>query len=173
MFVLDDVSLTITPANLANSAESGGLRVDGRDLCSQPIPAGTFTATSGWIKFKYIPRHDEVDVVDFGNPASYILRIYFDATHFIDLWHSLASRVDLAFNDGGGVHTANWAPATLAAGTEYEFEIQYNTGEMTLRIDGVTRITITTPINFANIPTIIYWGADQTGALQVDAVFKA
>jgi len=170
---LDDVSMTVTPANLANSAENGGLRVDGRDLCSQPIPAGILTDTGGWIKFRYIPRHDESVVDAFGNPASYILRVHFDANHFIDLWHSLANRVDLAFNDGGGVHAANWAPATLTTGIEYLFEIKYNAGEMILKIDGVTRITITVPINFANIPTIIYWGTDQTTALQVDAVFKA
>ena len=100
--------------------------------------------------FGYIPRHDESVVDAFGNPASYILRIYFDATHFIDLWHSLASRVDLAFNDGGGVHAANWTPATLNADTEYEFEIKYNAGEMILKIDDI--IAATKPRGPANFP---------------------
>jgi hypothetical protein len=35
MFALDDVSLTVTPASEANSAETDGLRVDGRDTCTQ------------------------------------------------------------------------------------------------------------------------------------------
>jgi hypothetical protein len=34
-FLLDDVSLTVTPASEANSAETTGLRVDGRDTCTQ------------------------------------------------------------------------------------------------------------------------------------------
>ena len=37
LFALDGVSLTVTPASEANSAEAWGLRVDGRDTLTQSI----------------------------------------------------------------------------------------------------------------------------------------
>ena len=174
IFALDDVSLTVTPASEANSLENGGLRVDGRDGAPQPIPAGMLGATGGHIKWKYTPRHDPADVMKFG--VGVVVRplyVYFDATRLIYLDWTVANNFRLQFNDGGGVHSAAWNPAILNADTEYLMEIKYNASQMILRVDGITRITITTPINFTAIPNIVHWGTHGNGTFQADAVFSA
>lgn len=174
MFILDDISLTVTPASLPNSAESGGLRVDGRDTLTQPIPAGMLGATSGWIKWKYIPRHDTADADNFGwnNPRMAVF--WFDGTHYIQVLHIAAASLRLLFNDGGGLHQANWGPATLNVGTEYSLEIKYNAAQMEFIVDGVTQITIVAPPNFgAGIPTTAWWVSGELGIYQVDSVIKA
>lgn len=172
-FQLDDVSLTVTPASEANSEENGGLRVDGLDSCTQPIPAGILTPTSGWIKFKYTPRHDAADVSKLGVAIPNVARIRFDGTRYIHLFFAAANILRFIFDDGGGAHQADWNPATLNAGTEYLIEIKYNASEMILKVDGVIRITITQPINFTAIPTTTWWGTNQGGSNQADAVFIA
>ncbi|KKT45404.1 MAG: hypothetical protein UW36_C0006G0025, partial [candidate division WWE3 bacterium GW2011_GWA2_44_16] len=63
-FSLSPVSLTVTPASLANSTETTGIRVDGTDMLTQPIT--NLTATSGTARFKYTPRHSFATADLFG-----------------------------------------------------------------------------------------------------------
>jgi len=42
---------------------------------------------------------------------------------------------------------------------------------MWLNQDSVERARITTPLNFATVPTTIYWGSRQAGDRQVDATY--
>jgi len=62
-FLLSDVSLTVTPTSLANSTETTGIRVDGRDTAT--TPTSNLTTTQGTIKFQYTPRHSAADAVKF------------------------------------------------------------------------------------------------------------
>ncbi|MBE0574034.1 hypothetical protein IH575_03965, partial [Candidatus Dojkabacteria bacterium] len=82
-FALDDVSLTATPASLANSQESGGIRVDGYDKLTQPVTK--LKATSGSIKFKWTPRHSAADFLKFGQTELDIFRLYGNANNRIIL----------------------------------------------------------------------------------------
>jgi hypothetical protein len=171
-FELDDVSLTVTPASEANSAESGGLRVDGFDNCTQPIPVGFLTPTSGYIKWKFRSRHNWADSALFGEPTPTIGRFRLDGTRDILVYY-VGGNLRLSFNDGGGNHQADWIGATLNSDTEYLFELKYNASQMEIKIDGVQRIVIVTPINFTGIPNIAYWGTRHNQTWQIDAVFIA
>ena len=59
---LDDVTLTVTAAVEAESLESNGLRVDGRDTLTQTID--TITSSSGDIRWAYTPRHSAAVALD-------------------------------------------------------------------------------------------------------------
>ena len=170
-FVPDPVSLTCTPANLANSTEATGLRVDGYDNAPQPIPAGTIFAQEGWIRVGITHRHDIGDMRAFGELTPYFFIAWGNAANFILVQISAANTVTLTFNDGGGVHTANWAAAgAMTAANLDTLEVQWDAAHMELRVDTVLRINIAQPPNFAVVPTAFYPGTDQTGTQQVDAV---
>jgi hypothetical protein len=189
IFELDDVSLTVTPASEANSAESGGLReansaesgglrIDGKDGCSQPIPVGVLTATSGHVQWKYRPRHDGNLTDAFGNTnGPHFVNLVGNGTNYINFrwadWISSTS-VQLRFNDGGGEHNAIWdSGAAFVADQEYLIEIKWNASQMQVLIDGVVRITITQPVNFVVVPITAYWGTNNVSDRQIDAVFIA
>lgn len=174
-FELDDVSLTVTPASQANSVESGGLRVDGRDQCSQPIPAGILSATSGHIRFKYRPRHSSANARVFGNTAAEIMRAYLNINNQIIVYWSALNTITLYFNDGGGAHNTTWnAAGVFVPDTDYLFDVVYDASQMQLLVDNVVRATITTPINFASTLPTMYWGVyPATLGNQPDAVFIA
>ena len=171
---MDAVSLTVTPSSLVNSLENGGLRVDGMDEARQPIPAGEIGATSGHIKWRATPRHSAADSDEFGYLTPYMAYFLLDGTHYILVHYNLGGQVRLNFNDGGGVHTGDWNPATLNVDTEYQLEIKYNAAQMEFIVDGVTQITIVTPIDFGvGIPTFAYWGSSNGGNFSADSVISA
>ena len=173
---LDDVSLTVTPASEANSAESGGIRVDGYDICSQPIPAGILGPTAGHIKWKVRPRHAQGALESFGVTNPIMAAFYFDINNQIYLQSSNDDNLRL-YVVVGGISTNNAiAASNLVADQEYLFEIKYNATDAILKIDGVTTITVTpgAGINFgANIPNSAYWGKGLPAATinQHDDVF--
>ena len=173
-FICDDVSLTVTPADLANSAENGGLRVDGRDGAPQPIPAGSIAVTAGDIRITTAPRHDIADMDNFGNTTPVLFHVFGDATNYIYVELSAANTIRLRFNDGGGEHLGVWAAGgLLVADTDYLFRVVWTAAQMQLIVDDTVRITIAQPVNFGTMPTQIYPGSRQTVDYQVDAVFKA
>ncbi len=141
-FLLTDVSLTVTPASSANSTETSGLRVDGRDTLSQPIT--NLTATNGVVKFKYTPRHNAADMLKFGVATPYIIDLYGNATNYIRVYWSAANTVTMAFNDGTTERVKSWdATGAIVAGTTYSMEINYSTTKMELKVDGVSKIDFT------------------------------
>ncbi len=172
---LDDVSLTCTPASEANSTEPDGLRVDGYDNAPQVIPAGSIFATEGWIRWNVTPRHDILEIDDFGNSFPYYGQGWGDATNYINIAHGGANIVQLAFQAGGAGHqSANWAAAgAIVADTTYLFEVKWTATQMELLIDGVQRINIVQPVNFTTVPTTWYPGSRQALDRQIDAVFGA
>lgn len=176
LFHLDDVSLTVTPANLANSTENGGLRVDGRDAAPQPIPAGAIGATSGHIKWKMTPRHGNGDLLKFGVTTAQILTAWFGAVDYIYLWCSSNTNITLNFVVGAASTVGNWTPTNLAAGVEQTWEIVYNAIQAELIVDGVVQITLIPGAGIdwgANIPTTMHWGTRQVSDRQADVVFSA
>ncbi len=68
LFLLNDVSLSVTPASLANSTETTGVRVDGADKLSMPVSG--ISSTRGIIRFRYTPCHSAADVLKFGEYLS-------------------------------------------------------------------------------------------------------
>lgn len=170
-----DVSLTVTPASLANSAESSGLRIDGRDSLTQPITR--ITATRGSIRWFWRPRHDAADLVAFDEAANqaYILHADGNATNYIVLRATAANTIQLEFNDGGGAHNTNWnCIGQVTADTLYSMRIVYSPTQMRLYQDGILRATISQPVAFALDPQTwtMYWGSNDTPARQGDAVFR-
>ena len=62
-FALDDVSLTVTPASEANSAETAGIRSDGWDNVYATVD--TVEAGQGQVEFSYTPRHSYTNFARF------------------------------------------------------------------------------------------------------------
>jgi hypothetical protein len=131
-------------------------------------------AQDGTIRAKVTQRHAAADVAKFGVATPYIWEAYADATHYIRLYWSAANTITLAFDDSGGAHSDTWnATGAIAAATTYQFEVDYDATQMLFKVDDVTKITITTAINFGVQSWTIYWGSNQAGANQLDATFDA
>lgn len=173
MFKLTDVSLTVTPASEANSTETSGLRVDGLDTA--PATITDWTATEGHARWDWTPRHDAADLAKFGTTDLYIAHFYGNASNAIQVKITAANTIRLyVFNSGGTNAGANWdCTGAIVAGTTYTFELDYSATEATLKVDGVTKITVTTPISFGTVPTTAHWGSANTGTAQADATFAA
>lgn len=173
---LTPVTLTVTPASEANSTETTGLRVDGRDTATQTI--SNITATSGTIRFKYTPRHSAADVAKFGVATPYVVTLRDSGNDYIRLYWSSANTLALAYvMDSVGPVLGTWdASGSISAGTTYNVEIAYaGGGNMIMSVDGVPKITLTgIPTAFGVAPTLANWGTSPTGdPLQADATFDA
>ena len=169
---LNAVTLTATPASAANSIENTGRRIDGYDNAVQPIPVGFLTPSVGWIRVRIRPRHTAAGLVLFGNTGPTILEAWGDATNYIRVYGTAANNIRLEFNDGGGVHQANWnCTGLIVADTEYLLEVLYAGSVMWLIIDHVQVATITQPIVFVTTPTNVYWGSQQALDEQADIVY--
>ena len=175
---LDDLTITATAASLANSTESGGIRVDGYDTLTQTIPTGYLGATEGKVAFKWTPRHDDGDFGKFGNLGEYVTLIYKDSDNRIYLRSTTAAALKLSIEvvnvttDGSAIDVTG----LITPGQTYLIEIEYTPTKCTWSLDGVLKDTITpgAGIDFgANIPDTFYAGTQQTGAFQQDCVISA
>jgi hypothetical protein len=171
----NDVSLTATAAIEADSLEGSGIRIDGRDGAPQTQFNGVnineiLTATTGHIRWDWTPRHGDGDFRKFEESTTEIFTAFGDATNYIRVYCNGNGSIRLRFNDGGGLHDGDWAAAGVTAGTTYLMEIRYNANWIELLVDGVQRILINQPVNFATIPATIYWGSDNNEANQSDMV---
>lgn len=165
----DMLTLTLTPANAAASAEGSGLRVDGLDACSQTVRG--LGATSGTICLSYTARHAPADVAKFGAATPYILDCYGDANNYIRLYWSSASTLTLAYNDGGGAHSGTISGSGFLPGTAKTVQISYSGDGMVLSVDGYLVLTLADAPSFATVPTTVYWGQKNDGTCHCDAVF--
>lgn len=150
------------------------IRVDGRDVLSQPIPEGSLGATSGKIRFRWTPRHSSADAVKFGESAPRICDIRKNANNFIVLYWSGANTIQLYTNvAGGGDMFEAWdATGAIVAGTEYLVEIEYSSTEVKWSLDGVVKATETRAVDFgANILDVFNAGTRSTGTGQADSTF--
>jgi hypothetical protein len=178
LFQLDDVSITATPASEANSTEGTGLRVDGRDACSQPITR--LTATRGRIRWNWTPRHGAGDFEKFGEGVDVrAMLAWNNGNDYIQFRTATNTNLFLRVVVGGvGANDNQDMSGIIAAGTTYAMECRYNSTQCELLINGVVRLTSVPVggINFgANIPDTMYWGCDYAPGLddQVDAVYAA
>ena len=76
--------------------------------------------------------------------------------------------------NGAGVQSATWdATGAIVAGTTYGIEIAYTGTALTVKVDDVLRITVTTAINLVTLPTVIYWLQKQDSTCQFDGTVSA
>jgi len=171
-FQLTDVSLTVTPASAANSLESTGLRLDGNDTLTQSISG--LTETAGTIRFKYTPRHKDAIANNFTDGTKpTILHFYSANPNNIQVYWEANNQLRVSLNSSaGGPFLGDWITNNdIIAGTTYDMELSYTASQMLLKVNGVTKITINQPINFATLPTTMRWGHTSNSVGQVDAVF--
>ena len=150
-----------------------GIRVDGLDTLTQPIPAGALGATNGKIAFYYTPRHSSGDYEKFGhnNPRMFTVK---GTSNYIDVYFNTNFNATLR-TFIGAENTNDSQAVALTAGTKHLIEIEYNATQCILYVDGVVKITITpaSGINFgADIPSTFYGGSDFSGTTQGDAIFS-
>ena len=174
---LDAVTLTVTPASEANSLESGGLRIDGYDRAPQPVVAGEIGATWGDIRWQTGPRHGDTEFPLFGNGTPYFWRLQGDANNYIEVLVSAADTIMVRFNaNGAGAVNNTWATggAFFTPDTQHLFRLRWTAAQMQLYVDGTVRVTVVAPTGFVwPFPLALWWGSDQLGAQQIDAVFAA
>ena len=173
LFQLDPVTLTVTPASEANSAESGGIRVDGFDALTQPV-LNRLKARSGHIVWRGLLRHAPANLVAFWEGAEVTLLDAFGAAaNYARVRATVLNTVDTRFDDGGGVQTVNWAAAgAWAADDELFLELYWRGHFMQLSVAGIPVATINQPVDFAVLPTILYWGLLNSGGTNADLVIK-
>ncbi|MFC1600706.1 LamG-like jellyroll fold domain-containing protein, partial [Patescibacteria group bacterium] len=175
-FQLDDVSLTVTPATEANSAEGWGLRVDGRDTLTQAISG--WTTTAGTARWRWTPRHSAGDFRSYGveSNAPRIAHFRYDNNNNIEVATSNGdSLITLYGRANGTTFSQNWdATGNISAGTTYEMEVIYTSDSIVLNISDNERINIdlTSTPDFSSAPNTAYWGSNSNGLQQADAVYS-
>lgn len=172
-FGLTTVTLTVTPATLANSTEATGVRVDGRDVLSQPVTK--LTATKGTIRFKWTPRHSAAtqDALTEAGSMICVVGTWASANYIALRWTpSTVVRLQGAFNSVA--FNGTWsASGLIIAGTTYAVQIDYSGGVVNFRVDGVVKITANLTTTFSVVPTITYFGTWDGTTLQSDATYLA
>lgn len=161
-YLLDDVSLTVTPASEANSGETTGLRVDGADTLTQTI--SQLGNKAGTIEFKFTPRHSWSVANKFGSTYPTIAHIRGDSSNQIMVYFggNDSVTIDSYFNATRKIFY--WYSPTLNAGTTYTMKISYDSGgNLALFVNGAS---VGTPVAmsgaaFSTIPTTIYFGSWQ------------
>jgi hypothetical protein len=104
---LTDVSLTVNPANQANSTEASGLRVDGADTLTQPITG--LSATSGVIRYKWTPRYGISIANKFGFPDNSFHRLmiaFGDGSNYVLMNRNTSTQIQAIAYFNGALVTA-------------------------------------------------------------------
>jgi hypothetical protein len=170
--LIDDVSITCTPASLANSTEGTGIRVDGWDGLIQPVPVGKLKPTKGRWRWKWTPRHGSADFMKFGQSVITLLRPYGDASNMISLAINGINSILLSSVANGITGTGTWnCTGLINAGTTYTLEVYYTSTKFVFKVDGVVRISINMTVLFTVIPTI-YAGSFSYYNYQNDSVIS-
>jgi hypothetical protein len=173
---LDDVSLTIMPASQSNSTDGTGLRIDGRDTCTQPITG--WGATRGAAEWRWTPRHDAADLVAFDESGdrAYLCEAEYDGNNRLAVYASAANTITLEVIVGAMSNVQTWdCTGAIEAGITYKMRIEYDSASARLYVDDVLRVTNTpgAGIGFgASIPNVMNWGSNYLGASQGDAAFN-
>ena len=174
VMALSAVTLTCTPASLANSTETSGLRIDGKDLVTQTPAAGLLSATSGTLKWRWTQRHAAADVLKFGVTTPYILDAYGDANNWIRLYWSAANTVTLDIKCPDLTITRTWdATGAIVAGTTYTGELSYSSSQIVFKVDDLAKITLdmTFESNGLLNNLVAYWALDEAAGAN-DALDK-
>ena len=77
----------------------------------------------------------------------------------------------MVVDSNGNTNNSTWdATGAIVAGTKYLIEIEYNSAQCTLSIDGSVKITVTQAVNFVTALSVAHLGQYTTN--QSDAVFS-
>jgi hypothetical protein len=171
---LTDVSLTVNPANQANSTEASGLRVDGADTLTQPITG--LSATSGVIRYKWTPRYGISIANKFGFPDNSFHRLmiaFGDGSNYVLMNRNTSTQIQAIAYFNGALVTATWNNPVINGGTTYDMEISYQTGgNLIIKQDGVQVASgAMNSASFAVIPTTMWWGSSNGGGYTWDASY--
>ncbi|MEI6327367.1 MAG: prepilin-type N-terminal cleavage/methylation domain-containing protein [Candidatus Roizmanbacteria bacterium] len=170
-YKLNAVTLTLTPASLANSTEASGVRVDGGDTLIQANTA--WTVNSGQALWNWTPRRSSANMMKFGQPNPYVAIFWYDANNFIALYFSAANTMVMQNVIGGSNGSVSGIDVTglFTAGTTYALDLSYSAGGYLLfKVNGVTKATRSFIPAFTNAPNTIRWGANS-GNDGADATF--
>ena len=95
------------------------------------------------------------------------------AANYARIRATAANTVDTRFDDGGGVHTVNWAAAgEWIADEELFWELYWRGHFMQLSINGIPVATINQPVNYAVLPATLNWAMLNGGGTNIDTVIK-
>jgi len=170
---LDDVTLTVTPASEANSAEDTGIRVDGLDSLTVPATAHKMKARSGGLKWRATPRHSLALAQGFGQASEYLLDLTEDANNYLRLVRT-TNTLTLAVNQNGAGEVTDTDATAWAADTEVLLEVVNAGSHIYARRDGVTVLDITGLTGFAaDFTAAAYFGSEDTPDLQFDGVISS
>ena len=150
---LGKVSLTCTPASLANSTENGGIRVDGYDALTQPVTK--LTTTRGNVKFKWTPRYDSSLVSELNTTPRLIASVYGDTDNYIKLLDDGSLYMDCKIDGTQTILPVNY---TFTGGTDYTFMIAYDADEVLVVINSAVVIYRKIPVEFVTVPTSFIGG---------------
>ena len=133
------------------------------------------------VERKLSPRHGDGDWEKLGQRARYtdpvyVIKLYNNFSDRIELYSTDNDTLAFLFRSSGGQDTVAYDAAGIIAGTTYLVEIEYNSTDCTLSIDGVIKATSSPAggIDFgADIPDTAYMGTEDTNVKHSDAVFAA
>jgi len=130
-------------------------------------------ANKGRIRFKWTPRHNADMNEGFGQNDPRLFSFLSDANNYLYLQLRTANSIRLGVNSSGaGGQTGDWdCTGAIVSGTTYLMDITYTSSKTVLKVDGVVRITITTPMNFASFPATAYYGM-YINQYQADSVIS-
>ena len=96
-----------------------------------------------------------------------------DANNYIIAYGNAANSIRLyARVAGGGALTDDWdCTGAFVADEKLLVEIEYKHDWIQLRVNGLVRATIVTPVTFTAIPALVYWGSYASETSQADATF--
>lgn len=171
-FELDFVTLTVTPASEANSAEGGGIRVDGGDTLTQAIPAGQLQHDRGLIRWSQTFRHDAGETTSFGHSSPVPRLVYFGTgTSYWNIYTNNTTAT-LALDSGSTcTETAAWQ--AISAGDTVLFEVEWWPGHIELRADGALWCDISETIWFDVDDSPSWYLGGRSIGNNIDSVISA
>lgn len=156
--LLDDVTLTATPATLANSLEGTGIRVDGGDRLTMPWNPALLRATKGVIQWNFTPRHAAATPLLFDATPT-LLYWRGDANNTITLFWNAVNTLRLSVTSPAGTITGDWdATGAIVAGTSYVFRVKWFATGAQFFVNGGLKIAVALTINFTTLPALVYFG---------------
>ena len=174
--VLNDVSLTVTPASEANSLENGGIRVDGYDKLTTSVESAL--EYRGAVSWRIVPRRAvAIDQSFAAATHHFALFGWFDGNNYITVRSRSdvgADRIELQANTQGVLVSDTFQlPASVvwAAGDDVLLTVQYDYPRMSLFVSGRYAGDLEMANTFASPLTTLYYGSG-TLAYQFDAVVK-
>ena len=174
---LEDVTLTVTPTSEANSAESGGRRVDGADTLTQP-EASLLTATEGKIRGKFTPRFsvDDSAINEF-NTYQYLVEAYIDSDNYIAIrLDTSVPALELVRCQGGVEETDAYRYAIVGdwnSQVEKTVELWWGWFGAAAVVDTSNRCWIPGATEFdSDFVDPVWWGSDHNGRYQYDGVIE-